>query len=102
MKLQDVNKIQGANKLVRQWNSMKDATEAPQAIMLQSQGARHMNANMQVDQSDPEFEVIWTALKALVDRKYEAQVKILDDAGVESPDVNPRVLEKVRADKVKP
>ena len=92
MKLEDINKVQGANKLVRQWNSMRDAVDPPSRIMLQAQGARHSNANMAVMDTDPEFADLWALLKAVVDRKYAEQVDVLVAAGVTSPDAHPGVV----------
>lgn len=97
MELKDVNRIQGANKLIRQWNSVKEATEAPSRIVLQAQGARHMNANMAVMDSDPEFAELWALFKAVVDRKYDEQAQVLVDAGVESPDMAPAVKARLEA-----
>jgi hypothetical protein len=97
MELKDVNKIQGANKLVRQWNSVKNAETVPSRIVIQAQGVGHMNANMAVMESDPEFADLWALFKAVVDRKYEAQVTVLEEADIVSPDVNASVRAAVRA-----
>jgi hypothetical protein len=88
MDLSAINKAQGANKLGRQWNSVKTAANPPSRIVLQAQGVGHHNANMAVMDTDPEFAELWTLFKAIVDRKYLAAATDLAVAGVDSPDVH--------------
>lgn len=95
MELKDVNKIQGANKLVRQWNTLMNM-DTTSRLVFQVSGPGG-GSNLAVMDSDPEFAEIWALVKAVVARKYEEQVTILEDARVNSPDVLPQVRAAVLA-----
>lgn len=99
MDFKKMTEAQGANKLIRQWNSIKLAATPPGRIMIQAQAAGSWAAasNIAVESTDPEFEQMWTLVKAVVDRKYLEQAVVLAEAEVDSTDVHPTVKAEAAA-----